>query len=81
MVISIPYFTADGSLQGDIDSTFSGRTVTSGNKQIDLGVYFTDGLAEPEINKTTGDILYIDNREEITRNLRQKEDIKIILEF
>ena len=74
-------FTADGSLQGDIDSTFSGRTVTSGNKQIDLGVYFTDGLAEPEINKTTGDILYIDNREEITRNLRQKEDIKIILEF
>jgi len=63
------------------DSDFSGRTVTSGSNQIDLGVYFTGGLAEPEINKTTGDILYIDNREEITRNLRQKEDIKIILEF
>ncbi len=63
------------------DSTFEGRTVTSGSNQIDLGVYFTGGLAEPEINKTTGDILYIDNREEITRNLRQKEDIKIILEF
>ena len=63
------------------DNTFSGRTITSGSNQIDLGVYFTGGLAEPEINKTTGDILYIDNREEITRNLRQKEDIKIILEF
>ena len=64
-----------------IDQTFTGRTITSGSKQIDLGVYFTNGLADPEINKTTGDILYIDNREEITRNLRQKEDIKIILEF
>jgi len=65
----------------NIDVNFTGRTVTVGSKQIDLGVYFTGGLAEPEINKTTGDILYIDNREEITRNLRQKEDIKIILEF
>ena len=65
----------------NIDVNFTGRTVTVGNKQIDLGVYFTGGLAEPEINKTTGDILYIDNREEIARNLRQKEDIKIILEF
>jgi len=64
-----------------IDQTFTGRTITSGSKQIDLGVYFTNGLADPEINKTTGDILYIDNREEITRDLRQKEDIKIILEF
>ena len=64
-----------------LDNTFTGRTVTIGSNQIDLGVYFTSGLADPEINKTTGDILYIDNREEITRDLRQKEDIKIILEF
>ena len=64
-----------------LDNTFTGRIVTIGSDEIDLGVYFTTGLAEPEINKTTGDILYIDNREEIARNLRQKEDIKIILEF
>ena len=64
-----------------MDKTFTGRNITSGDQQIDLGVYFTNGLSEPQINKTTGDILYIDNREEITRNLRQKEDIKIILEF
>ena len=60
---------------------FTGRTMTSGSKEIDLGVYFTAGLADPEINKTSGDILYIDNREEVARNIRQKEDIKIILEF
>jgi len=85
----IPFTSSDKSINFSVgnpsstqfDNTFSGRTVTSGSDQIDLGVYFTGGLAEPEINKTTGDILYIDNREEITRNLRQKEDIKIILEF
>jgi len=55
--------------------------MTSGSKEIDLGVYFTAGLADSEINKTSGNILYIDNREEVTRNIRQKEDIKIILEF
>ena len=55
--------------------------MTSGSKEIDLGVYFAGGLADSEINKTSGDILYIDNREEIARNIRQKEDIKIILEF
>lgn len=46
-----------------------------------LGMTFTGGLASPEINKKTGDIIYIDNRPEVERNLRQKEDIKIILEF
>ena len=34
-----------------------------------------------EINKGSGDLLYVDNRAKISRNLRQKEDIKIILEF
>jgi len=85
----IPFTSSDKAIkfatgtpnQTSFDNTFSGRTVTYGSNQIDLGVYFTGGIAEPEINKTTGDILYIDNREEITRNLRQKEDIKIILEF
>ena len=55
--------------------------VTIGTKVIDLGVTFTEGLANPEINKKTGDIIYIDNRPLVTRDIRQKEDIKIILEF
>jgi len=32
-----------------------------------------------EINKKTGDIIYIDNRPVVQRDSRQKEDIKIIL--
>jgi len=62
-------------------SSFSGITTTVNNSIINLGVTFTDGLANPEINKKTGDIIYIDNRPLVSRNVRQKEDIKIILEF
>ena len=63
------------------NSTFSGITTTINNKQINLGVNFTNGLADSEINKKTGEVIYIDNRKEVTRNIRQKEDVKIILEF
>ena len=65
-----------------IDSTFSGITTNpTGTKIIDLGVEFENGLAQSEINNQSGDIIYLDNRQLITRDSRQKEDIKVILEF
>ena len=74
-------FTGDG-FSGKIDNGYTGITTNpSGNKNINLGVQFTQGLAEPEINKTSGDVIYLDNRPVVTRDARQKEDIKIILEF
>ena len=60
---------------------FSGITTTVNSKIIDLGVNFTNGVADPEINKKTGELIYIDNRSLVSRDPRQKEDIKIILEF
>jgi hypothetical protein len=70
---------------GSIDTSFGDpvptNKVTVGNKIIDLGVTFTKGLANPEINKSSGDIIYIDNRPLVSRSSQQKEDIKIILEF
>jgi len=67
---------------GSVETTFSaGITTDVNNNNVALGVSFTSGLASPEINKGSGDVLYIDNRALISRNLRQKEDIKIILEF
>jgi len=67
---------------GQIDQNYSGiSTNPTGNKVINLGVNFQYGAASPEINKGSGDIVYLDNRPLITRNSRQKEDIKIILEF
>ena len=65
-----------------VNQNFTGiSTNPTGNKVISLGVNFTNGLASPEINKGSGEIIYLDNRPLITRNSRQKEDIKIILEF
>jgi hypothetical protein len=66
----------------NVDQTFSGiSTTTPAGKVVDLGVQFTNGLSDMEINKRSGEIIYIDNRPSITRNERQKEDIKIVLEF
>ena len=66
------------SVDGSVTNT---STITVSNKIINLGVEFTSGLANPEINSKSGNIIYIDNRPTVTRNSRQKEDVKIILEF
>lgn len=70
-----------GGFNAVIDNTFTGITTTISNKIVNLGVQFTNGLANPEINNKSGDVIYIDNRPTVTRSSRQKEDIKIILEF
>jgi len=77
IVGSSPSFTSS------IDTTFASNSnkITVGGKVIDLGVTFTGGLSNPEINTKSGEIIYIDNRPLVTRDIRQKEDIKIILEF
>lgn len=69
------------AFSGSIDYGFSGIVTSTGTSVVNLSVEFTDGLATTEINKKTGTILYLDNRAAILRNSRQKEDIKIILEF
>ncbi len=65
-----------------INTNFSGITTNpTGNKVIELGTQFTDGISSSEINNQSGDIIYLDNRAIVTRDKRQKEDIKVILEF
>ena len=74
--------TASGaSFKVSVNTSFSGVSTSVNNKNVNLGVRFENGLANPEINKKTGEIIYIDNRKEVERDLRQKEDVKIILEF
>jgi hypothetical protein len=71
-----------GGFSASVDTSFSGVTTSlSTGKIISLGTQFTNGLSNPEINKSSGDIIYIDNRPLVSRNSRQKEDVKIILEF
>ena len=73
-------FTSSSGAES-VDKNLNGSVITVDSKQIDLEVSFTNGLANSEINKKTGDIIYIDNRPIVQRDSRQKEDIKIILEF
>ena len=73
--------TGTGGFSGSIENFTGISTNPTGSKLISLGVQFTQGLATPEINKGSGDIIYLDNRPLISRNSRQKEDVKIILEF
>ena len=44
-------------------------------------ISFTDGKANPEIAPNSGDIVYIENRRQITRAADQMEDIKLVIEF
>ena len=79
---SEPINGESSSFSATIDTGFAGFTTNpTGTKLINLGVNFTGGIAVSEINKGSGDIIFLDNRASIARNTRQKEDLKIVLEF
>lgn len=64
-----------------IDSNFTGISTVINNRTYYLGQTFTSGVANPEVKKHSGSIIYVDNRPSITRSSNQKEDIKVILQF
>ena len=55
--------------------------VDTGYAQSLLGSTFSAGLASPEIENNSGDIIYQENRRLITRAPDQIEDIKLVIEF
>ena len=57
---------------GNVDTTYA---------QSLLGSTFAAGLAAPEIENNSGDIIYQENRRLITRAPDQIEDIKLVIEF
>jgi hypothetical protein len=70
-----------GSVPLNIDTSFAGISTVINNRTYYLGQSFTGGLANPEVKKHSGNIIYVDNRPSITRSTNQKEDIKVILQF
>jgi len=64
-----------------IDTEFTGITTVINNRTYNLGQSFAGGVAQPEVEKYSGNIVYVDNRPSITRSTNQKEDIKVILQF
>lgn len=75
-----------GSIDLQIDSNFGstenpGITTVINNRTYRLGQSFINGLANPEVKKYSGNVIYVDHRPSITRSQSQKEDIKVILQF
>jgi hypothetical protein len=70
-----------GSATLAIHSSFTGVSTVINSKTYYLGQSFTKGVANPEVRKYSGNIIYVDNRPSITRSTNQKEDIKVILQF
>jgi|TARA_R100000081_G_scaffold36393_2_gene16814 hypothetical protein len=65
----------------NIHQNFSGISTTINSRTYYLGQEFFNGVSNPESEKYSGDIIYIDNRPSVTRSTSQKEDVKVILQF
>lgn len=82
----IRFSSSGGTINGTInnlsvDTAFSGLSTTINSRTYNLGQSFVNGLSDPEVEKYSGEMIYIDNRPSITRSTNQKEDIKVILQF
>jgi len=54
----------------------SGETISAGSVSATI-----DSLVDPEVEKFSGEVLYIENRAAVTRAADQIEDVKLVLEF
>ena len=75
-----------GSATLAIQTTFGssanpGINTVINSRTYNLGQSFIKGVAQPEVKKYSGNIIYVDYRPSITRSSNQKEDIKVILQF
>ena len=70
-----------GSVSLGINTAFQGVSTVLNSRTYYLGQNFVNGLANPESQKFSGNVIYVDNRPSVTRSSSQKEDVKIILQF
>ena len=70
---------ASNNVTGATSST--ARPIDGNQDTALVDISFTDGKANPEIAPNSGDIVYIENRRQITRAADQIEDIKLVIEF
>ena len=70
-----------GDVNLSISTHFNGITTVINSKTYNLGQNFVNGVSQPEAQKYSGKIIYVDNRPSVTRSSSQKEDVKIILQF
>ena len=71
-------FSGTNTITGQSSSVTA--TPSSSTTTVD-NISFTSGYNAGEIDKDTGDVLYIENRSPITRASDQTENVKLIIEF
>ena len=78
-----PFSNGSDTISGatSLSSATVNSTYNTPGGQTDGGVIFATGLANAEIEKNSGDIIYIENRRAISRASDQIEDIKLVVEF
>lgn len=74
------------AITGTPDTSFGTASIpvsqiTIGVSVYELGLSFVSGYANQEIEINSGEMLYIDNRNPITRSADQNEEIKVVIEF
>ena len=74
-------FASNGSNAVTGETSTASGTVDTSYGSTQLGVTFSSGLAAPEIENNSGDVIYVENRRLITRAPDQIEDIKLVIEF
>ena len=76
-------FVQDAASAISGQSSLATGTVTAGyaSSPEGSGVTFADGLATPEVQNNSGEMIYVENRRLITRAEDQIEDIKLVIEF
>ena len=65
----------------EVKGTFQDSNVVTGANTSSTGTISANGVTQPGMKPYSGDVLYIENREKITRLQNQVEDFKIVLEF
>ena len=58
-----------------------GETITGGSSSTSGALESSSATKNPEVNRGSGEMLFLENRNPINRTTTQIEDIKVIIEF
>ena len=72
-------FSTNAGITGS--SSSASYSVATGTSSTVNGVVFSGGYASPELDRDSGEIIYVENRRAISRASDQTEDIKVVVEF
>ena len=73
-------FSNGETITGQTSSASGALETNSGNNVAGI-TYIATGIVAPEVDRQSGEILFLENRNPISRTTSQIEDIKVIIEF